>query len=78
MGVIIDGVYHSDKSPEDIKISKAISDIYLDNKITREAKTEAHNLIQPYDPAFKDYYPESAKAHGLIKEEESINNDEAK
>lgn len=83
MGIIINGVYHSDKSPEDIEVSKTIRDLYQDNKITREAKSEAHNLIQPNNrdgtpnPDFINYYPDSSKDHGFIKEEENQNNDQA-
>ena len=53
-----------------------ISTISQDNRLTNEAMSHAHELIQPHNPDgspnqdFIDYYPDDAKRYGFIKDDE--------
>ena len=84
MGLIINGKYHPDKSSKDVSTPRSVKDIYQAGRIVRQARTHAHHLIQPNNADgtpnkdFIDYYPESSKDHGFIKEEEGQNYDVTK
>lgn len=75
MGIIINGVYYKDQSPETVHQSVTLKEIHKDGVVSSMAKAHAHNLIQPHNQDgtpnqdFIDYHPESAKAHGFIKED---------
>lgn len=82
MGVIINGVYHSDKEVPKDTIPPSLRELNKQHFITQESKRFAHHLIQPNNKDgspnkdFIDYYPEDAKAHGFIKENNQENRDE--
>ena len=68
-------IERDDKQQLTSSSNTTISTISQDNQLTNEAIAHAHELIQPHNSDgspnqdFIDYYPDSAKQYGFIKDD---------